>query len=53
MPVASDADATSAVLAAATAATTARVRAVPAARALARSLGVELTSLTGTDAGTG
>jgi 2-oxoisovalerate dehydrogenase E2 component (dihydrolipoyl transacylase) len=48
MPMAGDEDASSAVLAAATAATTARVRAVPAARALARSLGVELTSLTGT-----
>jgi pyruvate dehydrogenase E2 component (dihydrolipoamide acetyltransferase) len=48
MPVASDEDAASAVLAAANAASTARVRAVPAARALARSLGVELTSLTGT-----
>jgi 2-oxoisovalerate dehydrogenase E2 component (dihydrolipoyl transacylase) len=48
MPVAGDEDAAaSAAIAAEHAATTARVRAVPAARALARSLGVELASLTG------
>ncbi|HWW21256.1 MAG TPA: dihydrolipoamide acetyltransferase family protein [Steroidobacteraceae bacterium] len=48
MPVASAEDVNSAALNAAHAALAARVRAVPAARALARSLGVELTGLTGT-----
>ena len=48
MPEAGDQDAANALLATANAVGSARVRAVPAARALARSLGVELTSLTGT-----
>ena len=48
MPAASEQDAAHAALAAANALTTARVRAVPAARALARSLGVDMTGITGT-----
>jgi pyruvate dehydrogenase E2 component (dihydrolipoamide acetyltransferase) len=48
MPAAAEDETASAVLAAAHAATTARVRAVPAARALARSLGVDLAALSGT-----
>jgi pyruvate dehydrogenase E2 component (dihydrolipoamide acetyltransferase) len=48
MPAAGEEDVSAVALTAAHAATTARVRAVPAARALARSLGVELTTLTGT-----
>jgi 2-oxoisovalerate dehydrogenase E2 component (dihydrolipoyl transacylase) len=48
MPTAAEDEAGSAAIAAANAATASRVRAVPAARALARSLGVELGSLTGT-----
>jgi len=50
MPGLSD-DAAAAVLEAANAVTGPRVRAVPAARALARSLGVEIGSLTGTGRG--
>jgi len=51
MPGLSDADADAAVLDAANAVTGPRVRAVPAARALARSLGVELGTLSGTGRG--
>lgn len=47
MPVTEEEDHGSATLAASPAAATARVRAVPAARALARSLGVDLSNLTG------
>jgi 2-oxoisovalerate dehydrogenase E2 component (dihydrolipoyl transacylase) len=48
MPAAAEDHTASAALAAANAITTARVRAVPAARALARSLGVDVASLRGT-----
>jgi pyruvate dehydrogenase E2 component (dihydrolipoamide acetyltransferase) len=48
MPAAAEDESTALALAAADAVTTPRVRAVPAARALARSLGVELSALTGT-----
>jgi 2-oxoisovalerate dehydrogenase E2 component (dihydrolipoyl transacylase) len=48
MPTAEESDAGSAAIVAANAATTSRARAVPAARALARSLGVDLGSLNGT-----
>jgi 2-oxoisovalerate dehydrogenase E2 component (dihydrolipoyl transacylase) len=48
MPVAAEEDLSSGALTASHAAISARVRAVPAARALARSLGVELASLRGT-----
>jgi len=51
MPDALAQDAAEAALEAANAVTHTRVRAVPAARALARSLGVELASLTGTGRG--
>src|SRR6202167_334554 len=51
MPGAADDDAAAAALEAANAVTGPRVRAVPAARALARSLGVEVASLTGTGLG--
>ncbi len=51
MPDAAAEDAAGLALAAANAVTHARVRAVPAARALARSLGVELGALTGTGRG--
>jgi pyruvate dehydrogenase E2 component (dihydrolipoamide acetyltransferase) len=51
MPGLSDDDAAAAALEAANAVTGPRVRAVPAARALARSLGVEVGSLTGTGRG--
>jgi pyruvate dehydrogenase E2 component (dihydrolipoamide acetyltransferase) len=51
MPGLSDDDSAAAALEAANAVTGPRVRAVPAARALARSLGVEVGSLTGTGRG--
>jgi 2-oxoisovalerate dehydrogenase E2 component (dihydrolipoyl transacylase) len=51
MPGLADDDATAAALEAANAVTGPRVRAVPAARALARSLGVEVATLTGTGRG--
>jgi 2-oxoisovalerate dehydrogenase E2 component (dihydrolipoyl transacylase) len=51
MPGLSDDDAAAAALEAANAVTGPRVRAVPAARALARSLGIEVGSLTGTGRG--
>jgi len=51
MPGVADDDATAAALEAANAVTGPRVRAVPAARALARSLGVDIGSLTGTGRG--
>ena len=51
MPGLADDDATAAALEAANAVTGPRVRAVPAARALARSLGVEVGTLTGSGRG--